>query len=131
MLFVGLFVVVGAADRAGLDARLFELLGPLGVQTVAGLSLAVAVLSNVVSNVPAVMLFTGIVPQLPDPALSWLSLAMSSTLAGSFTILGSIANLIVVEGARRRGVTVTFLDYARIGVPITALTLAFGIWWLS
>jgi Na+/H+ antiporter NhaD/arsenite permease-like protein len=77
------------------------------------------------------MLFTGIVPQFPDPDLSWLSLAMSSTLAGNLTILGSIADLIVVEGARRRGVLVSFLDDARIGVPITVLTLAFGIWWLS
>jgi Na+/H+ antiporter NhaD/arsenite permease-like protein len=131
MLFVGLFVVVGAADKAGLDAWMFELLRPIGVETVTGLSIAAAALSNLVSNVPAVMLFTGLMPQLPDPERSWLSLAMASTLAGNLTILGSIANLIVVEGARRRGATVTFLEYARVGVPVTVLTLAFGIWWLA
>ena len=56
---------------------------------------------------------------------------MSSTLAGNLTILGSIANLIVVEGARRRGVSVSFMDYAAVGVPLTLITLGFGVWWLS
>jgi Na+/H+ antiporter NhaD/arsenite permease-like protein len=130
-LFVGLFVVVGGAERAGLDRRIFEWLSPVGVQTVAGLSVSAAILSNLVSNVPAVMLFTGVVPRLPDPQQAWLTLAMASTLAGNLTILGSIANLIVVEGAGRRGVTVTFFDYARVGVPITIATTAAGIWWLS
>ncbi len=56
---------------------------------------------------------------------------MSSTLAGNLTILGSIANLIVVEGARRRGVSISFMDYAAVGVPLTLITLGFGVWWLS
>jgi Na+/H+ antiporter NhaD/arsenite permease-like protein len=130
-LFVGLFVVVAGVERAGLDRRLFELLRPVGVDGVAGLSVVAALLSNLVSNVPAVMLFTRLVPHLPDPTTSWLALAMSSTLAGNLTLIGSIANLIVVEGARRRGVRVSFLDYLRVGVPVTVLTLAFGVWWLS
>ena len=131
MLFVGLFVVVGAVERAGIDRRIFEMLRPLGMETVAGLSATAAVLSNAVSNVPAVMLLTRLVPALPDPRRAWLTLAMASTLAGNLTILGSIANLIVVEGARRRGVIVRFSEYARVGVPITIATLAFGVWWLS
>jgi Na+/H+ antiporter NhaD/arsenite permease-like protein len=131
MLFGGLFVVVGAAEQAGIDRRLFNALAPLGLQTVAGLSVAAAILGNAVSNVPAVMLFTRLVPQLPDPPRAWLALAMSSTLAGNLTILGSIANLIVVESARRRGVTVSAGAYARAGVPITVATIAFGVWWLS
>ena len=131
MLFAGLFVVVGAAERAGIDRRLFGLLAPLGLQTVAGLSATAAILSNAVSNVPAVMLFTRLIPRLPDPRRAWLVLAMASTLAGNLTILGSIANLIVVEGAKRRGYTVSFWEYARVGVPITLATLAFGVWWLG
>jgi Na+/H+ antiporter NhaD/arsenite permease-like protein len=131
MLFAGLFVVVGAAERAGIDRRLFEILAPLGMRTVAGLSATAAVLSNAVSNVPAVMLFTRFVPELPDPPRAWLTLAMASTLAGNLTILGSIANLIVVEGARRHGVTIGFWDYAKVGVPLTIVTLALGIWWLG
>jgi len=104
MLFIGLFVIVAAGERAGFDRTLFQWLAPLGVTTLTGLSATAAVLSNAISNVPAVMLFTRIVPRLPEPLTSWLALAMSSTLAGNLTILGSIANLIVVEGARRRGV---------------------------
>jgi Na+/H+ antiporter NhaD/arsenite permease-like protein len=131
MLFVGLFVIVGAAEKSGLSVRVFDTLRPLGVHTVAGLTVAAALLSNVISNVPAVMLFTHIIPLTPDPQRAWLTLAMASTLAGNLTILGSIANLIVVEGARRRGVAVSFGEYARVGLPLTLATLAFGAWWLS
>jgi Na+/H+ antiporter NhaD/arsenite permease-like protein len=77
------------------------------------------------------MLLTRLVPKLPDPQRAWLVLAMSSTLAGNLTIVGSIANLIVVEGARRHGVTVRFSDYARIGIPVTLATIATGILWFT
>ena len=130
LLFAGLFVVVAAAERAGIDRQLFEALAPLGMRTVAGLSATTAVLSNVISNVPAVMLFTRLVPRLPHPERAWLTLAMASTLAGNLTILGSIANLIVIESAKRRGVTVGFGEYARVGIPITVATIGFGTWWL-
>jgi Na+/H+ antiporter NhaD/arsenite permease-like protein len=131
MLFIGLFVVVSAGERAGFDRRLFDLLKPLGVATVGGLSATAAILSNVISNVPAVMLFTKIVPRLADPTRGWLALAMSSTFAGNLTVLGSIANLIVIEGARRRGHVVTFWEYARVGMPLSLITIVIGVWWLS
>ncbi len=130
-LFIGLFVVVAGIERVGLDRDFFDLLRPIGVESVWGLSVVAAVLSNLTSNVPAVMLFTRVVPHLPDPQTSWLALAMSSTLAGNLTILGSIANIIVVEGARQRGVVISFRDYLRVGLPVTLATIAFGIWWLS
>src|SRR5438552_5436373 len=130
VLFVGLFVVVGAVEQAGLDQRIFDILQPVGMRTVAGLSATAALLSNAVSNVPAVMLLTRVVPKLPNPTRAWLAVAMSSTLAGNLTIVGSIANLIVVEGARRRGVTVTFSEYARVGIPVTIATIAVGVAWL-
>ena len=130
-LFIGLFVVVAGIERVGLDRRFFEALRMVGIESVWGLSLVAAALSNLVSNVPAVMLFARVIPHLPDPQTSWLALAMSSTLAGNLTILGSIANLIVIEGARRRGVTITFGEYLRVGVPVTLATIGFGIWWLS
>ena len=87
--------------------------------------------SNVISNVPAVMLLSRLIPQLPDPETSWLTLAMASTLAGNLTLVGSIANLIVLEGARRHGVEITFWQYCKVGAPVTVLTLLFGMWWLS
>jgi Na+/H+ antiporter NhaD/arsenite permease-like protein len=130
-LFIGLFVVVRGIEHAGLAERLFAWLQPIGVDRLVGLSLVSAALSNLISNVPAVMVFTSVVPRLPNPTESWLALAMSSTLAGNLTILGSIANLIVVERARAMGVTISFLDYLRVGLPITIATMAFGIWWLA
>jgi Na+/H+ antiporter NhaD/arsenite permease-like protein len=131
MLFIGLFIVIAGVERAGLAKELFKLLEPIGLNSVAGLSLVSAIISNVISNVPAVMLIARLVPDLPHPQTAWLTLAMSSTLAGNLTLLGSIANLIVLEGARRRQVPITFWQYFRVGFPVTAVTLAFGIWWLS
>lgn len=130
-LFMGLFVVVRGLERAGIDQQLFAWLQPIGVESVWGLSVVTAVLSNLVSNVPAVMLFTRLIPHLPDPGQAWLTLAMASTLAGNLTILGSIANLIVVEGAERHGIAIRFLDYLRVGLPVTLVSLVFGIWWLN
>ena len=129
-LFAGLFVVVGAARAAGLADLTFEALGAREVRSPAALAAAATVLSNLVSNVPAVMLFTPLVPHLPDPRQAWLVLAMASTLAGNLTLVGSIANLIVAEGARKTS-PLTFAEYLKVGVPVTLLTLAIGIWWLA
>jgi Na+/H+ antiporter NhaD/arsenite permease-like protein len=131
MLFVGLFVVIAGAEHAGLDRLFFGWLRPVGITTAGGLTVTVAILSNLISNVPAVMLFTRLVPHVPDPQTAWLVLAMGSTLAGNLTLLGSIANLIVAEGARREGIRIRFVDYLKVGVPVTVVTLAFGVWWLS
>ena len=84
------------------------------------------VLSQAVSNVPAVMLWRNVVPQLPDPELMWRIVAMSSTFAGNLLLIGSIANLIVAERAEDRGVKLGFGEYARVGVPVTLLTIAWG-----
>jgi Na+/H+ antiporter NhaD/arsenite permease-like protein len=131
VLFIGLFVVIGGVEQVGLARRLFDLLAPIGLHTVAGLTVVTAVVSNVISNVPAVMLLARLVPQLPDPTTSWLTLAMSSTLAGNLTLVGSIANLIVLEGARRHGIEIGFWEYCKVGLPVTLLTLAFGVFWLG
>ena len=125
-LFAGLFVVVGAAREAGVTGALFDLLHAREAQGVASLTAAVAVLSNLVSNVPAVMLFAHLVPELPDPHRAWLTLAMASTLAGNLTVLGSIANLIVVEGARKV-CPIGFREYLKVGIPVTLLTLVAGV----
>lgn len=89
-----------------------------------------AVLSNLVSNVPAVMLLKSLVARFANPHTAWLTLAMASTLAGNLTITGSVANIIVVERARKEA-AITFFDYFRIGLPVTALTLLLGWFWLS
>ena len=125
-LFAGLFVVVGAARTAGVTDALFDVLPAREARGVASLAAAVAGLSNLVSNVPAVMLFTQLVPDLPHPHRAWLTVAMASTLAGNLTLVGSIANLIVVEGARRQ-CPISFREYLKVGVPVTLFTLAVGI----
>ncbi len=82
------------------------------------------------SNVPAVMLLKSLVARFANPHTAWLTLAMASTLAGNLTITGSVANIIVVERARKEA-AITFFDYFRIGLPVTALTLLLGWFWLS
>lgn len=131
LFFVGLFIVTGAIETTGLSERLFHLIEPLVTGGVAPLTVATAGLSNLVSNVPAVLLFRPIVPELADPQKAWLTLAMASTLAGNLTLLGSVANLIVAETAMRRGVRLSFSEYLKAGVPITILTLIIGVFWLS
>ena len=126
VLFAGLFVVVGAAREAGVTGVLFDLVHARQAHGVASFAAAVAVMSNLVSNVPAVMLFSHLVPELPDPRRAWLVLAMASTLAGNLTVVGSIANLIVVEGARKL-CPISFREYLKVGVPVTLLTLAAGV----
>ena len=100
------------------------------VWALSGLS---AVLSNIVSNVPAVLLFKPVVGAMPEAAreTAWLALALSSTFAGNLTVLGSVANLIVVEQARKEGVTIGFWDYCRVGIPVTLITLFIGAAWLA
>jgi len=80
-----------------------------------------------VSNVPAVVLWLPVVPTVADPSFIWLVMAMSSTFAGNLTLLGSMANLIVAERAESRGERVGFGDYFKVGLPVTLLTLAWGI----
>ncbi len=129
VFFVGLFLIVGGAENVGLTARLLELGRRWNLQNSATLAVVTAGLSNIVSNVPAVMLLKSMVPRFANPQQGWLVLAMASTLAGNLTITGSVANIIVVERARPE-VRITFGDYLRAGVPITLLTLAAGWLWL-
>jgi Na+/H+ antiporter NhaD/arsenite permease-like protein len=81
--------------------------------------------------VPAVLMLEPFVAALPDHDKAWLTIAMASTLAGNFTVLGSIANLIVVQRAEASGVSISFWDYFRVGAPLTLITLALGTLWLS
>jgi Na+/H+ antiporter NhaD/arsenite permease-like protein len=130
VFFVGLFVIVGGAERVGIVAGMLDIAQNWNLHQPAVFAVATAVLSNIVSNVPAVMLLKSVVPGFPDPHRAWLLLAMASTLAGNLTITGSIANIIVVERARDE-VKIGFKQYLRAGVPVTILTLAFGTLWLS
>lgn len=131
VFFSGLFIVTGSIEEIGLSERLFAFGRPLAAQGVWALSLVAAGLSNLVSNVPAVLLFRALIPQLADPRQGWLTLAMATTFAGNLTLLGSVANLIVAEIAKGRGVHLGFGEYLKSGLLITLVSLAFGVAWLS
>jgi Na+/H+ antiporter NhaD/arsenite permease-like protein len=133
VMFTGLFIVVHAfqvhvVQGWGVDGWTWLLNRPVDL-----LSAVSAALSNLVSNVPAVLLLEPVAQAVPEATreTAWLSLAMSSTFAGNLTVLGSVANLIVVESANREGVRVSFWDYCKAGIPLTLLTLLLGVLWLQ
>ena len=127
LLFAGLFIVVRGMEAAVLSPELLAQAQGLHLDQPAMLAAVAAILSNLVSNVPAVLVLKPFVQGLADPHRAWLVLAMASTLAGNFTILGSVANLIVVERARRQNIEISFWSYFRIGAPLTVITIVIGV----
>jgi Na+/H+ antiporter NhaD/arsenite permease-like protein len=130
VFFVGLFLIVGGAENAGITARLLDVAQHWNLQRIGVFTVVVAGIGNIVSNVPAVMLLKSLVPNFANPHQAWLVLAMASTLAGNLTITGSVANLIVVESAKPE-VEIGYQDFLRAGVPITVITLLAGWGWLA
>ncbi len=130
VFFIGLFLIVGGAEKSGIVDHLLAFTAGWNLQRVPTFTVVVAVLSNIVSNVPAVMLLKSAVLRFANPHTAWLTLAMASTLAGNLTITGSVANIIVVERARPE-VHIGFWDYFRVGFPITVITLVIGWAWLT
>jgi Na+/H+ antiporter NhaD/arsenite permease-like protein len=127
LLFAGLFVVVAGMEKALLGPDVLAYARRLDLQSPAVMAVVAAVLSNLVSNVPAVLVLKPFVESLADPRLAWLSLAMAATLAGNFTILGSVANLIVVQRAERHGIRIDFWTYFKLGAPVTVVTIVIGV----
>jgi Na+/H+ antiporter NhaD/arsenite permease-like protein len=130
VFFVGLFLIVGGAQNAGIVGRFLGIAEHWNLHNLGVFTVAVSLLSNLVSNVPAVMLLKSLAPSFANPHTAWLVLAMASTLAGNLTITGSVANIIVVESAKP-DVKIRFWDYFRVGLPITVMTLIVGWAWLE
>jgi Na+/H+ antiporter NhaD/arsenite permease-like protein len=130
LMFAGLFIIVAGAERTLLSGDTIAAVGGLHLERVPVLSAVTAILSNLVSNVPAVLVLKPFFDPLRDHHTAWLTVAMASTLAGNFTVLGSIANLIVVQRAAASGVEIGFWDYFRVGAPLTVITLVIGTLWL-
>jgi len=128
VLFLGLFVVNHAMAVSSNMALIKHSLAAHGihVEQPAWLFGLCVIFSNLVSNVPAVML---LLPSASHP-LAGPILALSSTLAGNLIIIGSIANIIVIDQARQLGTRITWGEHARVGVPVTLLTLAVAALWL-
>jgi len=128
VLFVGLFIVNFALADSGALGLATTALGRAGINLArpAWLFPVTLVLSNVVSNVPAVML---LLPQATHSS-SGAILALASTLAGNLFLVGSIANLIVADQGRRLGVRLSWREHVRVGAPITVITLLLAAGWL-
>jgi Na+/H+ antiporter NhaD/arsenite permease-like protein len=129
ILFIGLFVVNHAFERTGVAAEILRQLALSGVSLAEPATLfgATLLLSNLVSNVPAVML---LLPAATEP-FSGPMLALVSTLAGNLLIVGSIANMIVVAAAARAGIAIDWKRHARAGVPVTLASLALVAGWFA
>lgn len=130
LLFVGLFLVSGAALQLPQLAQGAAWLAEHGLlpQGVISLATSSLVAGNLIGNVPFVVLLLGLMPELSHSVL--IGLAVMSTLAGNLLLIGSVVNLIVAEGAKRQGVRIGFVDYARSGVPVTVLSMTLAGLWL-
>ncbi|MEH2285672.1 MAG: anion transporter [Nostoc sp.] len=123
VMFSGLFIVTAGVEKLGIlnlfSGLVYTPLNILGIT---------ALLSNLVSNVPAVLLLQHLIPH-PDTK-TWLLLAAGSTLAGNLTLLGSVANLIVAEAVAKLGYQLSFWEHLRFGLPLTVLTLMLAYFWI-
>jgi Na+/H+ antiporter NhaD/arsenite permease-like protein len=131
LMFAGLFIVVAGLEHSVLSPEVIGAVGHLHLDRIPVLSGITAILSNIVSNVPAVLVLKPFIAQLQSPQQAWLTVAMASTLAGNFTLVGSVANLIVVQRARAQNVEIGFWEYFKVGAPLTVLTIGIGVLWLE
>ena len=129
VIFIGLFVVVAGVEKSGLMRYILNWFSFSGFDNMPVFAVATVVVSNLVSNVPAVLLLKFFIPQ-QHPEVWWKGLALFSTLAGNLTITGSIANLIVAEIALGQKVRMTAWQYFRAGFPLTIGMTIVGILWL-
>lgn len=136
LFFCGLFIVTAALRETGLVATAWEAAAPsMRLDSAGGLTAFTALMtlgSNLVSNVPMVVLTGPYLETLGDPALGWVLMGFITTIAGNLTLVGSVANIIVAEGAREHH-TLGFMEYLRFGALSTVVTLAVGVpliaWW--
>ena len=130
VMFAGLFIVIAGLENTWFERDLEDFAAHLHLDNTFILSGFSALLSNIASNVPAVLMFKPLIVHIADPVRAWLTLAMSSTLAGNLTVLGSVANLIVIQQAKHEA-QIGFWEYFRVGAPLSILTIAFGAAWLT
>lgn len=127
LFFAGLFVVIEGAHRSGvLDVFIQRVVLTPNLGGIASVAAVSTVVSQIVSNVPLTMLLLPVLKQVPGDVL-WIALAAGSTLGGNLTIIGAVANIIVVEVAYREGVRVGFSDFLKVGAVVTVATVALSV----
>lgn len=132
LLFFAALFIVTAAFRESTSASWLYAQSATWIQgNLVPFAMSAVVLSNLISNVPAVLVLQDIIPQFADSSKAWLMLAAASTFAGNSTLLASVANLIVAERAAQQHITLDFVTYLKIGMPVTITSIAIAIWWLA
>jgi len=131
LFFVGLFIVTGTFQHSQSATHLYASMQTHINADVLRFGAVSVILSNLISNVPAVILLSPLVTTLPQPDTAWIMLAASSTLAGNTTLLASVAILVVAERAMQQGVQISFARYLRVGLPVTCVSLVIAGWFLS
>ncbi|MCW5983060.1 MAG: anion transporter [Bryobacteraceae bacterium] len=127
VLFAGLFIVVDGLDKVAIREGWLADVGNLPLSIDTALAGVTAALSNIIGNVPAVLMLKPLLTRVSDAQHAWLVVAMSSTFAGNMTLVGSVANIIVVQRARREGIHIGFGDYLKAGLPLGLATIAAGL----
>jgi Na+/H+ antiporter NhaD/arsenite permease-like protein len=130
-LFCALFVIIAGLKQGGFpELVVAKLMGAgINLQRLDILSTVTLVLSNLCSNVPAVMLLVNFLD--PQAHAQWYTLAMASTFAGNLFLLGSIANLIVAEQAQAFGIKIGVGEHARVGIPVTCASFGALFLWIG
>jgi Na+/H+ antiporter NhaD/arsenite permease-like protein len=126
VIFIGLFVIIGGVEHGGLIGLLLNPHLVKNFQRLPLFALLTILFSNIVSNVPAVMMLKFLIPT-SSGQVWWASMAVFSTLAGNLTLTGSMANLIVVEQAKKQNIEISFFTYFKIGFPLTIAMVAIGL----
>jgi Na+/H+ antiporter NhaD/arsenite permease-like protein len=127
LFFAGLFIVIEGAHKAGvLDVFIEKVVITPNMAGIASISAVSTLVSQLVSNVPLTMLFLPILKNVPGDTL-WVTLAAGSTLGGNLTIIGAVANIIVVESASREGVRIGFVEFLKVGMITTIITVSLAI----
>jgi Na+/H+ antiporter NhaD/arsenite permease-like protein len=130
VIFSGLFIIIGGVEHSGLMKWILQQFHFFNLGQFSMFSILTVILSNIFSNVPAVLLLKFLVPAAGGQ-LWWTGMAIFSTIAGNLTLTGSMANLIVVEIAKREGVKVSFYDYLKVGFPLTILLIGITFGYLA
>jgi len=130
VFFSALFVVTATVETTGIGEKLYTVFKNFIFVNIFSFSFAMMIFSNIVSNVPAVMLFSPFLKTLNNGYEFWIAAAMSSTFAGNLTIIGSVANIIVVEITAKNGIKISFMQFFKVGILVTILTTLIGSLWL-
>ena len=131
LFFAALFIVTAGFRESATAAWLYAQSATLIDGQLIPFAVSAALLSNLISNVPAVLVLQDVIAQFANPTQAWLMLAASSTLAGNSTLLASVANLIVAERAAQHDITLDFVTYLNIGLPVTCASIVIAVWWLA